>query len=80
MERESGSLRVLVDPSEARVYVDGYYAGTVDSFDNAFQKLAIGLGSHRIEISEPGYQPLVFEINVQDFETIVYEGRLEPIR
>jgi len=75
-----GSIRLKVKPNTASVYVDGYYAGTVDSFDNAFQKLAVGLGSHRIEISEPGYQPLVFEINVEDFETIVYEGRLEPIR
>ncbi len=75
-----GSIRLKVKPNTASVYVDGYYAGPVDSFDNAFQKLAVGLGSHRLEISEPGYEPLVFEINVQDFETIVYEGRLEPIR
>ncbi len=75
-----GSVRLKVKPNTASVYVDGYYAGTVDNFDNAFQKLAVGLGSHRIEISAPGYQPLVFEINVQDFDTIVYEGRLEPIR
>ena len=75
-----GSVRLKVKPNTASVYVDGYYAGNVDSFDNAFQKLAIGLGSHRIEISEPGYQPLIFELNVQDYDTIVYEGRLEPIR
>jgi hypothetical protein len=75
-----GSIRLKVKPSNASVYVDGYYAGTVDSFDNSFQKLSVALGSHRIEISAPGYQPLVFEINVEDFDTIVYEGRLEPVR
>jgi hypothetical protein len=77
---QMGSIRFKVKPNNASVYIDGYYAGTVDDFDNAFQKLSIGLGKHRIEISAPGYQPLVFEIDVRDFDTINYEGRLEPIR
>jgi hypothetical protein len=39
--REGGSLRVLVDPAEARVYVDGYYAGVVDDFDGLLQRLHV---------------------------------------
>lgn len=78
--QQLGSIRLKVKPSNASVYVDGFYAGTVDSFDNSFQKLSVALGSHRIEISAPGYQPLVLEINVQDFDTMVYDGQLEPIR
>ena len=77
---QMGSIRLKVKPSNASVYVDGYYAGTVDDFDNAFQKLSVAIGKHKIEISAPGYQPLVFEIDVRDFDTINYEGRLEPIR
>lgn len=77
---QMGSIRLKVKPSNASVYVDGYYAGTVDDFDNAFQKLSLALGKHKIEISAPGYQPLVVEIDVRDFDTINYEGRLEPIR
>jgi hypothetical protein len=78
--QQMGSIRLKVKPSNAAVFVDGYYAGTVDDFDNSFQKLSIALGKHRIEISAPGYQPLIVEIDIVDFDTINYQGQLEPIR
>lgn len=78
--QQMGSIRLRVKPNTASVYVDGYYAGTVDDFDNSFQKLSIALGTHKIEISAPGYQPLIFEIDVRDFDTINYQGELVPIR
>jgi hypothetical protein len=78
--QQMGGIRLKVKPNTASVYVDGYYAGTVDDFDNVFQKLSVALGTHRIEVSAPGYQPLIFELDVRDFDTINYEGRLEPIR
>ena len=78
--QQMGSIRLKVKPSNAAVFVDGYYAGTVDDFDNSFQKLSIALGTHRIEMSAPGYQPLIVEMDIVDFDTITYEGRLEPIK
>ncbi len=54
--REAGSVRVLVDPSEARVYVDGYYAGVVDDFDGLFQRLHVAPGRHEITFKLEGYQ------------------------
>ena len=77
---QMGSIRLKVKPNNASVYVDGYYAGTVDDFDNSFQKLSLSLGAHKIEISAPGYEPLIVEIDVKDFETITYQGVLVPIR
>jgi hypothetical protein len=56
VEREGGSIRVLVDPSEARVYVDGYYAGTVDDFDGLFQRLNVSPGRHEIALKLEGYK------------------------
>ncbi len=56
VQRESGSVRVLVDPSEARVYVDGYYAGTVDDFDGLFQRLSVSPGRHEIALKLEGYK------------------------
>lgn len=56
VERESGSLRVLVDPSDARVYVDGYYAGTVDDFDGLFQRLNLAPGRHEIALKLEGHK------------------------
>ena len=29
---------MLVDPTEVRVYIDGYYAGVVDDFDEAVKE------------------------------------------
>ncbi len=56
VEHESGAVRVLVDPSEARVYVDGYYAGAVDDFDGLFQRLNVSPGRHEIALKLEGYK------------------------
>jgi hypothetical protein len=53
--REGGSLRVLVDPAEARVYVDGYYAGVVDDFDGLLQRLHVAPGRHEVALKLEGY-------------------------
>ena len=75
-----GALRLKVKPANARVFVDGYYAGNVDSFDGAFQKLAIERGKHKIEITAAGYTPLVFEVEIKSYETVTWEGNLEKIK
>jgi hypothetical protein len=54
--REGASLRVLVDPSEARVYVDGYYAGVVDDFDGLLQRLHVAPGRHDVTLKLEGYK------------------------
>ena len=74
-----GGLRLKVKPNTANIFVDGYFAGRVDDFDGMFQKLAIAEGTHKIEITLQGYRPLVFEVNIQAFETITYTGALEPL-
>ena len=37
--RGVGSIRLKVKPTDAQVYVDGYFMGVVDSFDGSFQRL-----------------------------------------
>lgn len=56
VEQESASVRVLVDPAEARVYVDGYYSGTVDDYDGLFQRLRLSPGRHEIAFKLEGYK------------------------
>jgi len=51
-----GSVRVLVDPSETRVYVDGYYAGTADDFDGLFQRLHVAPGRHDLTFKLEGFR------------------------
>ena len=72
----TGALRLKVKPRDASVFVDGYYAGTVDQFDGVFQRLKLESGPHRIEVSADGYETLMFDINVTSDRTTTYEGEL----
>jgi hypothetical protein len=56
VDQGEGSIRVLVNPSEARVYVDGYYTGTVDDFDGLLQRLRLSPGRHEIALKLEGYK------------------------
>src|SRR5678816_2017038 len=62
----SASLRLKVNPRDAEVFVDGYYAGTVDDFDGTFQRLHVGPGEHDLELFMPGhrsYQQKVYPVS-----------------
>ncbi|MGD9902469.1 MAG: hypothetical protein AB7U83_03280 [Vicinamibacterales bacterium] len=71
-----GSVRLKVEPKDAEVYVDGYYAGIVDDFDGIWQRLRLDDGGHRIEVRKPGLPPLIFDVMVQPGRTITYRGDL----
>lgn len=68
--RDSGSLRVIVDPEQTRVYVDGYYAGIADDFDGIFQRLSIPPGRHEITLKLDGYRTHRFRVYVPVEQTI----------
>jgi hypothetical protein len=54
-------VRLLMEPEEAEdaaVYVDGFYAGTVDDFNGVFQALPLPPGGHEITIYLEGYRTL----------------------
>jgi hypothetical protein len=55
-QSDSGEVRILVDPEDTKVYVDGYYAGEVDDFDGLFQRLTLGPGRHEITLKKDGYR------------------------
>ncbi len=74
-ERAYGSVRITDAPKDAPVYADGYYAGTVDDFDGAFQHLNLEAGTHHIEVREQGQTPLAIDVNVRPGETITYHAR-----
>lgn len=75
-----GSLKLKVSPRQAEVYVDGYYAGSVDDYDGAFQRLHLEPGPHRIEVRLQGYEPLAFEVRIPPGRTVTYKGTLERER
>jgi hypothetical protein len=59
------SLRLQVSPRETEVYIDNYYAGTVDDFDGIFQRLHIEPGSHDITLYLDGYRTVHQRIYLQ---------------
>jgi PEGA domain len=74
-----GGVRIKVKPREASVYVDGYYVGHVDDFDGLLQKLQLSEGPHRIELREPKYESLVFDVRIDTDQTITYHGEMKKI-
>jgi hypothetical protein len=78
--RGVGSIRLKVKPTDAQVYVDGYYVGVIDSFDGAFQRLGIEEGPHKVEVRAEGYEPVQFDVMITPGETVTYKGELKPIR
>ena len=78
--KESGNLRLKIDPKKAQIYVDGYYVGVVDSFDGAFQKLSLDSGNHKIELKADGFEPLQFEVLITPGETSTYKGDMKRIK
>ncbi len=76
----TGALRLKVDPRDASVFVDGYYAGEVDQFDGVFQRLKLEPGPHRIELSADGFETLMFEVNVLPDRTTTFKGELSRIQ
>ena len=68
--RDSGSLRVIAEPEQTRVYVDGYYAGVADDFDGIFQRLSVPPGRHEIALKLDGYRSHNFRVYVPVDQTI----------
>jgi hypothetical protein len=74
--RAYGGVRIEDAPRDPQVFADGYYMGTVDDFDGAFQHMNLESGPHRIEIRLPDYEPIVFDVNVVPGETVTYHAEM----
>jgi hypothetical protein len=74
-----GRLKIKVKPQDAEVYVDGYFAGSVDDFDGIWQSLRLAEGGYRIEVRKPGFETLHFDVRVQAERTITFRGEMKPV-
>jgi hypothetical protein len=55
---------------ETEVYVNGYYAGIVDDFDGAFQRLYLPAGEHQITLRLAGYETFTLPVRVPLGDTL----------
>lgn len=74
-----GELRLQLSPRDAQVYVDGYYAGTVDDYDGTFQSLKLESGAYKIEIVAPSYETTIFDVRINAGQKTTYREDLRRI-
>lgn len=73
----TASLRLQVSPRETEVYVDGYYAGTVDDFDGMFQRLHLQRGEHDVTLYLAGHKTVHQKIFLGDDGTFRVRHTME---
>jgi hypothetical protein len=73
------AVRLEVKPKEAKVYVDGYYAGIVDDFDGTFQRLRLPPGEHEIAIYLEGYRTMRQRVYLRPDNTFKIKEALEKL-
>jgi hypothetical protein len=74
---ETGSLRLRVSPSSAKVYVDGALKGSVDEFDGLSHHLDVATGEHHLEIKADGYETYTTDIVVENGKTFTVRASLK---
>jgi hypothetical protein len=76
---DSASLRLQVEPKETEVFIDGYYAGTVDDFDGFFQRLHVEPGEHDLELYLEGHRSFRQKIYLQPTGTFRVKHTMVPL-
>ena len=79
MQETVSSVRVEVTPREAKVYVDGYFAGVVDDFDGTFQRLRVSPGKHEVLLYLEGYHVLKQTLYLSPNSTYKIKGELTKL-
>jgi hypothetical protein len=73
------SVKFDVKPKDAAVYVDGYYAGLVDDYDGAFQRLRTAPGGHEITLFLEGYRTYTERVYLSADNTVKLQHRMEKL-
>lgn len=75
----TGSARLQVTPREAKVYIDGYFVGVVDSFDGNLQRLNVEAGEHELQLHLDGYQPFSLKVLFVRGRTLKISHVMQPL-
>lgn len=73
------AVKFDVKPKEAMVYLDGYYAGIVDDFDGAFQRLRTQPGGHELTLYLEGYRTYSERVYLSADNTFKLKHRMEKL-
>ena len=72
-----GGMSFEITPSDAQVFVDGNYVGTVGEFTPTTQPLGVPSGRHHVEIRDTGYKTMSFDVDIVAGQVIPYQGQME---
>ena len=75
----AGSIKVEVTPKDAKVYVDGYFAGIVDDSTGTFQRLRMSPGKHEVVLFQEGYHLLKQTMYLSPNNTYKIKGELTKL-
>ncbi len=73
------ALRLQVSPRTTEVFVDGYYAGTVDDFDGIFQRLRLAAGEYEVTLYLPGHRTVTQQLLLQPGRTLRIKHVMVPL-
>ena len=73
------ALRLQVEPKETEVFIDGYYAGTVDDFDGFFQRLRLEPGEHEVQLYLAGHRSVRQKVYLQPTGTFRVKHTMQPL-
>jgi hypothetical protein len=68
-----------VTPRQTEVYIDSYYAGSVDEFDGIFQRLHIQPGAYEVTLYLDGYRTVRQQIYLQPTGTFRLRYAMVPL-
>jgi PEGA domain len=63
MPAVTATVKIVVNPTRAAVFVDGLFVGHVGEFDGAGRGMLVAPGTHTIKIALPGYQTFETQIS-----------------
>jgi len=75
-----GGVTFDIQPTNAAVYVDGKYIGTVAEFSPQQPPLSLTLGRHHVDIRAQGFQTMSFDMDVVPGQVTPYQGAMTVIR
>ena len=67
-------LKILCEPPEAEIYLDGAYHGRLDGYPAGM--LSLSLGAHRLRLTAPGHEPAYFHFELRESQSL--KTRLLP--
>jgi hypothetical protein len=72
-----GGLSFDIQPSDADLFVDGEFVGTVGTFTPNGEPLTLTPGQHRIAVQREGYRAMEWDVTIEPGKVVPYRGAMQ---